>query len=93
MVLRILSDTHVVIVAQDAATYKVMDLFDARCMYLAKGEKLVLISIFLTATSVMDVDPMVIQLVDGLEFPVLPRNPSANDPLSVWYIKVLEDSS
>lgn len=35
--LRILSDKHVVIIAQDAATYKVMDLLDARCTDLVEG--------------------------------------------------------
>jgi len=65
----ILNDKHIIIVAQDAATYKVMDLIDAR------------------SASVMDVNPTIIQLVDGMEFPVLPRNPSVNDPLNVWYIK------
>lgn len=34
MVPRISSDKHIIIVAQDAATYKVMDLFDARCKEL-----------------------------------------------------------
>jgi hypothetical protein len=53
-------------------------------------ETLVLISIFLPAATVMDVNPVVIQLVDGLEFPVLPRNPSVSDPLNVWYIKVFQ---
>jgi len=51
-------------------------------------EALALIWAFFPAVTVMDVNPTVIQLVDGLEFPVLPRNPSASDPLSVWYIKV-----
>ncbi|KAF9793272.1 hypothetical protein BJ322DRAFT_114657 [Thelephora terrestris] len=67
--LSILNAKHIIIIAQDAATYKVMDLLDAR------------------SASVMDVNPTIIQLVDGLEFPVLPRNPSAGDPLNVWYIK------
>lgn len=65
----ILNNKHIVIIAQDAAVDKVMELFDVR------------------SASVMDVSPTVIQLVDGLELPVLPRNPSVNDPLSVWYIK------
>lgn len=43
---------------------------------------------FLLAVTVMDLSPMVIQLVDQLEYPVLPRNPSPSDPLNVWYIKV-----
>lgn len=51
-------------------------------------ETLALIWALLPAVTVMDVNPMVIQLVDGLEFPVLPRNPAANDPLSMWYIEV-----
>ena len=42
------------------------------------------------AATVMDVNPVVIQLVDGLDFPVLPRNPSVSDPLNVWYIKVFQ---
>jgi len=37
MVLRISNDKHIIIVAQDAATYKVMDLFDARCKDLIDG--------------------------------------------------------
>lgn len=41
----------------------------------------------------MDVNPTIVQLVDGMEFPVLPRNPSVNDPLGVWYIKVFYYSS
>ena len=52
-----------------------------------------LISIFLPAASVMDVNPTVIQLVDGLDFPLLPRNPSVDDPLNVWYIKVFQHGS
>ena len=36
-VLRISGDKHIVIVAQDAATYKVMDLFDVRCKDLVDG--------------------------------------------------------
>ena len=31
MVLRVSSDKHIIIIAQDAAVYKVMDLFDVRC--------------------------------------------------------------
>jgi len=31
IVLRISSDKHIIIIAQDAAVYKVMDLFDVRC--------------------------------------------------------------
>ena len=55
-------------------------------------ETLALIWAFLSAATVMDVNPMVIQLVDGLDFPVLPRNPSASDPLNAWYIKVTQFS-
>jgi hypothetical protein len=46
----------------------------------------------LSAATVMDLNPTVIQLVDQLEFPVLPRNPSASDPLNIWYIKVFQHS-
>jgi len=37
MALRISTDTHIIIIAQDSATYKVMDLFDARCKDLIDG--------------------------------------------------------
>ena len=47
---------------------------------------------FLLAATVMDLNPMVIQLMDQLDFPTLPRSPSASDPLNVWYIKVLQHS-
>ena len=47
---------------------------------------------FLLAATVMDLRPTVIQLLDQLEFPVLPRNPSVSDPLNVWYIKVFQHS-
>jgi len=46
----------------------------------------------LPAATVMDLRPTVIQLLDQLEFPVLPRNPSVSDPLNVWYIKVFRHS-
>ena len=45
---------------------------------------------FLPAATVMDLRPTVIQLLDQLEFPALPRNPSVSDPLNVWYIKVFQ---
>lgn len=54
---------------------------------------LVLILTLLLAASAMDMNPTVIQLMDGLEFPVLPRNPSVDDPLNVWYIKVSQYNS
>src|SRR6266478_6385054 len=40
----------------------------------------------------MDLEPTVIQLVDQLELPVLPRDPSVGDPLNMWYIKVFRDT-
>ena len=45
---------------------------------------------FFPAATIMDLRPTVIQLLDQLEFPVLPRNPSVSDPLNVWYIKVFQ---
>jgi len=53
---------------------------------------LALTSIFLPAATVMDLRPTVIQLLDQLDFPVLPRSPSVSDPLNVWYIKVFQHS-
>ena len=47
---------------------------------------------FLPAATVMDLRPTVIQLLDQLEFPVLPRSPSVSDPLNVWYIEVSQHS-
>jgi len=37
MVSRILNNKHIVIIAQDAAVDKVMELFDVRCMGLVEG--------------------------------------------------------
>jgi hypothetical protein len=86
---RISTDKRIVIVAQDAATYKVMDLLDARCKDPVDGwDAGADLDLPLPAATVMDLNPTVIQLVDQLDFPVLPRNPSAGDPLSMWYIKV-----
>ena len=81
---------HVIIIAQDVATYKVMDFLDVRCTGLAQGQNARADLYFPPAMSVMDANPMIIQLVDGLQFPILPRDPSADDPLNVWYIEVFQ---
>lgn len=92
MVPRISNDKRIIIVAQDLATYKVMDLLDVRCEDLVDDRGAGADLDFLPAATAMDLNPTIIQLVDQLEFPTLPRNPSASDPLNVWYIKVLQQS-
>ena len=44
----------------------------------------------LPAATVMDLRPTVIQLLDQLELPVLPWDPSVRGSIDVWYVGVFQ---